>query len=137
MILRTQNNPDQLRDWILEWLAKELQLPRHRIRGDENLQHYRMDSVNAIMLVGDLEDRLGLRLPPTLVWDFPTVDGLVEKLAQEIRLAPTSEHSSSTSVDGVSSMEELDAEQAQALLDRLDELSDAEVDALLQRLNRE
>ena len=34
----------------------------------------------AMMLVGDLEDSLGLRLSPTLVWDYPTM----EKLAQYV-----------------------------------------------------
>ncbi len=124
--------------WLIQWLASELKLSPQEIRNDESLLNYGMDSVNAIMLVGDLEDRLGGKLPPTLVWDFPTIDGLVGKLVAESAamvsdgsVAPTSGQAKPDAMPVG-----MDAAQAQELLQRLDELSDQEVEALLERLKQ-
>ena len=40
-----------------------------------------MDSVHAMMMTGDLEEHLGLRLSPTVTWDHPTIDALSSHLA--------------------------------------------------------
>jgi acyl carrier protein len=41
---------------------------------------YGLDSVHSMMLVGDLEDALQNRFPPTLAWDYPTVEAMAEYL---------------------------------------------------------
>jgi len=74
-----------------------------------------MDSVHAIMLVGDLEETLGCRLSPTLAWDYPTIAALSEHLAQTVEPAHRP----------------VQVTQNEALLARLDTLSEAELDALL------
>lgn len=118
--------------WLIDWVAQELKLAPHEIRSDENLLNYGMDSVNAIMLVGDLEDRLGSKLPPTLVWDFPTIAGLAGKLV-EVGGAAEAAAAEAKPAAGAAT---LDPAAAQELLARLDELSDAEVAALLEQLQR-
>ena len=118
--------------WLIDWVANELKLARDEIRSDENLLNYGMDSVNAIMLVGDLEDRLGAKLPPTLVWDFPTIDGLVGKLIVEASAAASAPRAPETG----RLQEKIDPAKAQELLDRLDQLSDQEVEDLLEQLKQ-
>lgn len=126
---------DDLRQWILAWLARELQVPETSIGADESLLRYKMDSVNAIMLVGDLEDRLGIRLSPTLVWDSPTVNQLVESVMRErASVAPAGQHNVAPA-PMAEAEPAMDPHEARALLDRLDELSDAEVERLLKRLS--
>jgi acyl carrier protein len=41
----------------------------------------------AIGLTGDLEDWLGTRLDPTLLYDYPTVAALAKHLAIELKSA--------------------------------------------------
>ena len=129
-----RHTEDSLRNWIADWLARELQVPRADIAPDENLLTYGMDSVSAVMLVGDLEDHLGLRLTPTLVWDYPTARKLGDKAwleyGNELSVSP------SPGTNG-RLIESMDIAEAKQLLERLDELSDTEVETLLARLSRE
>jgi len=102
-----------LDEWIRGWLGRELKLAPEDISADKTFVRYGMDSVHAMMLVGDLEEHLKRRLPPTLAWTYPTVEALATHLAE------TSEpHTEPTASEG-------------DLLSRLDELSEEEIDRLL------
>ena len=76
-----------------------------------------------MMLVGDLEEWLGLTLPPTLVWDYPSIaaiaDFLLEQLRMEAVAGPDADGLAASPVDGLAA---------------LDGLSDREVDELLGRM---
>lgn len=41
-----------------------------------------LNSVEAVNLVGDLEQWLGRQLADTLAWDYPTIEALAKHLAQ-------------------------------------------------------
>ena len=121
------SNLESVRAWILAWLERELDVPAAGIATDETLLNYGMDSVNAIMLVGDLENMLKLRLPPTLLWDHSTVDALA--------LAVTSGTYPAAGGAVTEEPHELSAAEAERLLANIDQLSEAEVSALLARLS--
>ncbi len=61
-------------------------MDREKIDAHQSFLSYGMDSVQAMTMVGDLEAKLELRLPPTLAWDFPDIDSLANHLAD--RMAP-------------------------------------------------
>ena len=105
----------ELIDWIGAWICRELKLESGQIEPGATFVRYGMDSVHAIMLIGDLEEHLGCRLSPTLAWDHPTIEALAEHLAQDID--PPARPA-------------LHADK-EALLARLDDLSEEELDALL------
>lgn len=98
--------------WIGDWMGRELDLRGAPVTPERPFVAYGMDSIHATMLVGDLEEHLGRRLTPTLTWDHPTVGALADYLAPAAAVAPA-------------------AADPRALLARVDELSDAAVDALL------
>jgi acyl carrier protein len=106
---------EELHEWIRGWLGRELKLAPDDIAADRTFVRYGMDSVHAMMLVGDLEEHLKRRLPPTLAWTYPTVESLATHLANthEAVVANTP-----TPAEG-------------DLLSRLDELSEEEIDRLL------
>src|SRR5579884_2653628 len=106
----------ELIDWIGAWICRELKLEQNQLDSGATFVRYGMDSVNAIMLIGDLEEYLGCRLSPTLAWDHPTIEALAEHLAQEAIPAGSPVRSTDKA----------------ALLARLDELSEEELDALLE-----
>jgi acyl carrier protein len=70
---------------IAEWLAVELaavaEVDYRDVDADAPFDVYGLDSVTAVNLVGKLEEWLGLVLPPTLFWDYPTVATLADHLA--------------------------------------------------------
>ena len=104
-----------LDEWIRGWLGRELKLAPEDIAADKTFVRYGMDSVHAMMLVGDLEEHLKRRLPPTLAWTYPTIEALAAHLAE------TSEPQPATAP----------AAAEDDLLSRLDELSEEEIDRLL------
>ena len=105
----------KLVEWIGNWIGRELKLEPSQISPDKVFVSYGMDSVHAMMLVGDLEEHLGRRLSPTLAWDHPTPAALAKFLAQG-----TPEFSLAKAADA-------DAD----ILARLDDLSEEEIDRLL------
>lgn len=110
-----------IQNWLVVWIANELQMPQGDINLGHSLLQYSMSSVTATILVGDLEDWLDLRLPPTLVWDYPTIEAIADYLVSLAADAPTS---------GAGTLA-----GSGDLLDELEGMSDAEVDALLRKLS--
>ncbi len=72
-----------IQSWLVGKLAKQLSLDAKTINVGEQLTRYGLDSIDAVTLVGDLEDWLELELPSTLFWDYPTIEKSAEYLVQE------------------------------------------------------
>jgi acyl carrier protein len=106
---------ESLAEWVREWLGRELKLAPEDFAADNTFVRYGMDSVHAMMLVGDLEEYLKRRLSPTLAWTYPSVEALAEYLAETQEAIATAP---------VSALNDL--------LSRLDDLSEAEIDRLLE-----
>jgi acyl carrier protein len=129
-VTATPNTPSrpkqEIADWLIDWIAKELKMSEDDIEPARSLIEYRLDSLTATILVGDLEDWLELRLPPSLVWDYPSIDAMTDYLVEQAAgkdAAPASPAAVGTGA----------TQDAKQLLDSLDQLSDEEVDALLSR----
>jgi acyl carrier protein len=74
----------RIRDWLLERVAFYLELPPERVRPDQELAEIGLDSVFALSLCGDVEERFGLLVEPTMAWDHPTVNAIAEHLSEEL-----------------------------------------------------
>ncbi|WP_327243880.1 acyl carrier protein [Streptomyces sp. NBC_01320] len=77
------------RDWLIELVADYLERPPAVIPPDASLISMGLDSVYAVALCGDLEDRFGLELDAALVWEHPTVDALVSHVRAQLATADT------------------------------------------------
>jgi acyl carrier protein len=118
---KTTASKAEITAWLIDWIAAELEMPATEIDTGHSLLDYSMSSVTATILVGDLEDWLDLTLSPTLVWDYPSIDAMTDHLLEQ--------------ASGAAPAAAAPAKDAGALLDDLDNLSDAEVDALLAQLS--
>ncbi|MBE3561915.1 MAG: acyltransferase domain-containing protein, partial [Ktedonobacteraceae bacterium] len=67
--------------WLVEQIAKQLQISPRAIDVRTPFAHYGMDSVQAVTLSADLEDWLGREFSPTLAYDYPTIESLSHYLA--------------------------------------------------------
>ncbi|WP_434652365.1 acyl carrier protein [Pseudomonas sp. R3-56] len=61
-------------------VEREMRLEQGSVATDRNLAEYGLDSIAALTIAGDLEDELGVELPPTLLWDYPSIDDLAHYL---------------------------------------------------------
>ncbi|MDQ7804456.1 beta-ketoacyl synthase N-terminal-like domain-containing protein [Amycolatopsis sp. A133] len=68
---------DTLRRWLLDTVAEHTGAPAEP---DRPLGDYGLSSRQAVGITADLEERLGRRLPATLLWESPTIDHLARSL---------------------------------------------------------
>lgn len=69
--------------WLVGQLSDVLSIDSSTIDVKQPLTRYGLDSIDAVTLVGDLEDWLDLELPSTLLWDYPTIEKASTYLVQE------------------------------------------------------
>jgi acyl-CoA synthetase (AMP-forming)/AMP-acid ligase II/acyl carrier protein len=73
----------EIQDWIVARLATDLGVATSAIDPKEQLSAFQLDSLKAVTLSADLGDWLGLKLSPTLAWDYPTIERLARYLGSE------------------------------------------------------
>ena len=80
--MRSENPSEAaIRDWCVEYLARTLDLPDHKIDPEVTFARLGLDSANSVFLIVELEDWLGLELTPELVFEHPTIGELARHLA--------------------------------------------------------
>jgi acyl carrier protein len=130
-IVERSHSAESLESWMRNWLVQELGLNESAIERTRPFLRYGMNSIQAMMLVGDLEHTLGTPLPPTLVWDHPTIELLAAHLADLIKTSrPTTTEADHGPSGGLNSA------QAKAILAYLDDYSDEQVEELLRRIRQ-
>lgn len=71
-----------IQDWLSSYLAQLLELEPQEIEPQTPFERYGLDSSAMVVLSGDLQEWLGRKLDPTLLYDYPTIESLAEYLAQ-------------------------------------------------------
>ncbi|NJR57126.1 MAG: AMP-binding protein [Acaryochloris sp. CRU_2_0] len=88
------NSPEKaaIQDWLITQVAEVTGLARHTIDPDRSLGEYGLSSVQAIGLSGDLETWLGRSVPPTVVYEYPTIARLSAFLSNKQTALQFSQH---------------------------------------------
>lgn len=76
--------PEEVRAWLTERVAYFLDVTPQDIASDVLLVEIGLDSVYALTLCGDVEERFGIVVEATLAWDHPTVDALTDHIHAQI-----------------------------------------------------
>ena len=71
----------QIEAWLVRAIAKSLHIEARDIDPTRPFAELGVDSVAAVELSGDLEQFLGKKIEPTVVWDYPTIALLAAHLA--------------------------------------------------------
>jgi len=71
---------EAIQDWLIDKIAEILEIEPNQIDVEQDFEEYGLESAEAINLSGDLEDYLGCRLPPTLLWEYQNIEALVQYL---------------------------------------------------------
>lgn len=69
-----------LQHLLKDLLARELRVDPQGLDADRPFTQYGLDSIAALGIVGELEDRLSVELNATLLWDCPTINALAAHL---------------------------------------------------------
>ena len=68
-------------DWLAERIARSMRVEPSRIDARAPFASFGLGSLQAIGLAGALQDWLGRDLSPTLIYDYPTIEGLARHLS--------------------------------------------------------
>ncbi|MEU5030943.1 SDR family NAD(P)-dependent oxidoreductase [Streptomyces milbemycinicus] len=71
---------EALVELLADRMSGLLDVPAEEIEGAVDLSEYGLDSISLVEYVGLLNDEFGLSLVPTLLIEYPTLDGLAEYL---------------------------------------------------------
>ncbi|MEV6225079.1 acyl carrier protein [Nocardia fluminea] len=74
-------------DWLIERVADYTERAAHQVDPTVPLAELGMDSVSAVALCGEIEDRWMLDIDPTLVFEYPTIAAIATYLTAEIAVA--------------------------------------------------
>ena len=77
-----------LNQFVVTWLSQRVRLPVSKIDGTRSFADHGLDSIAAVELAKALSDRLGLVLDETLLWNFATIDELIDHLIAQAAPAP-------------------------------------------------
>jgi acyl carrier protein len=111
-----------LETYIRDQVSRVLRLAPARIGLATPLRGLGFDSLMSLELRNALEAGLGLSLPASLTWNYPTIEALVPHLAERMGIGLDRTPSTVESVEGHDELDELSAADLEALL--LQELED-------------
>lgn len=78
----SQKNVEEIKNWMIYWLSKELKIDTKEINIEEPFVDLGLSSRQAVILTGELEDWLGFEIDPTLAWEYPTIKELAQYLSE-------------------------------------------------------
>jgi acyl carrier protein len=85
-LLKEPPTAAEIQAWIASYLADLLEIEPDEVEVTIPFDQYGLDSAAAVGMTGDMEDWLGCKLDPTLLYDYPTVEALARHLAEELKV---------------------------------------------------
>ena len=74
-----------IENWCQRYLANLLDAPVNKIHCDIEFDRFGLDSAMAVAMILELEERLGTEVPPSLLFDYPTIAELAGHLVEMAR----------------------------------------------------
>jgi acyl-CoA synthetase (AMP-forming)/AMP-acid ligase II/acyl carrier protein len=82
---------DDIRDWLVAMLASTLKAGTDQIDPTQPVGAYGLGSADAVGFAGTISTRLGIDLPATTLWDYPTLSELAVFIADTLAAGPAAE----------------------------------------------
>jgi acyl carrier protein len=90
MIQSISNKPEkhshtaeEIKAWLVAHISEQLGVEPDDIDIRQSLDSYGLESAQAMILVSKAEKLFGFELSPILLWHYPTIETLSERLAKE------------------------------------------------------
>ena len=79
----TARRAAEIQSWLVAELARLVKCKPNEIDPRQPFVRYGLGSAQGLELAAKLEDWIGFRLPPTLIWDYPTIEAVSRQLAED------------------------------------------------------
>lgn len=63
----------EIEHWLISKFSEQLAIPEKAISTKALVTSLGLDSMDAVMIAGELEEWLNIEVPSTLLWDYPTI----------------------------------------------------------------
>ncbi|OKH28883.1 acyl carrier protein [Chroogloeocystis siderophila] len=73
----------EIHNWLIVQISEQLGIESDEINIREPLDSYGLDSAQAMLIARKAEKLLGCQISPVLIWHYPTIEGLSQRLAEE------------------------------------------------------
>lgn len=120
--------PDEIQQLLKTWLAQELNVSVTEIDVTRPFAEYGLDSVTAAELTDALQTAVDQPLSATLAYEYPTIEAVANFLGAEFA-QPASQREAAPA-------EETDEDDLAALMNELEDLSEADLEKLLEQQGR-
>jgi len=81
-------NATEIQTWLINHIAQMMDTDPQTIDIEESLENYGLDSAQAMTLISQLEKQIGYAPSPGLLWHYPNIKSLSQRLAEETPLTP-------------------------------------------------
>ncbi|MEU9887708.1 acyl carrier protein [Sphaerisporangium sp. NPDC051017] len=76
---------NEVREWLVGKLAHRLGVTADQVDSDQYFDEFDLDSTEALVLSGELENWLGFELETTALWYHPTINELAGYIVEKQR----------------------------------------------------
>ena len=133
----TANRQQELEHFLCEQVASVLRVPPEKLDVEQPLTMLGLDSLMAIELKNRVEQALQVRIPIVMFLQGPSIRQFTEQVLEMIPLAEPAPAAEPEAVQHGNGQKPLSQNEAEQLLQQLEQLSDAEVDVLLGQMLQE
>lgn len=85
----------EAQQWLVEKIAQRMEVKPQEVRPGQYFDELGLDSTEALILAGEMENWLGFELGATALWYHPTIEDLAAYIAEESVLHSGSQHAPS------------------------------------------
>jgi len=78
---------EEIQIWLVSQISEQLGVEPDDIDVRKPLDSYGLESAQAMILASKAEKLLGFQLSPILVWHYPTIESLSDRLAEEAEVS--------------------------------------------------
>jgi acyl carrier protein len=75
---------EEIQNWIVERLVTDLGIDRSEVDGSQPLVALGVDSMQVVVMIGELEEWLGIKFLDNPLIDYPTIAALSAYLADQV-----------------------------------------------------
>jgi acyl carrier protein len=73
-----KNDVAKVQEWLIDYIADLTGVEKTAISEQSQFSALGLDSAAVIGMTGDLSDWLGKEIDPTIVYEYPTIEGLAQ-----------------------------------------------------------
>ena len=84
------HEPATLRPWVRAYIGNLIGSPVDEVRLDRELGSYGLDSVDAVLMAGEMEQAFGIEIDPAAFLQYSTIEAMVAMLEPMLNIPSSS-----------------------------------------------